>query len=273
MKHGNMRSYDSILTAKLAGEKCTTRASPCVRYFVNDEGKRVSSPEEFVAGKDAFITPTEYRKRVDNLKRDKSGKFAKLEATYKSVTEVDEGATIPREGTEQALGESKTDEGGIVSKAEEGESSRACFGTYENTPACHGCSDERVCQMVNPSEIINDSEPCESLNESNDVEYHCFGNYRDKSFACRMNVCKRKEECRVEANNPVEETKDDLGVLAEPEPAWSPEYASEPMIAKPVTIEQMWVHVSYCLGAIRNHEINRVDNDIQRQLKQILGGR
>ena len=73
MKHGNMRSYGTILTEKLASEKCTTRASPCMRYFIDKDGEKITEPEVVHLKDGAFITPTEYRKRVDGLKRDKMG--------------------------------------------------------------------------------------------------------------------------------------------------------------------------------------------------------
>jgi len=68
MKHGNMRTYGTVLTEKLVNEKCTTRASPCVRYFVDAEGNRISEPEKVVTG-NAYLEPIEYRKRVENLKQ------------------------------------------------------------------------------------------------------------------------------------------------------------------------------------------------------------
>jgi len=68
MSHGNMRSYGTILTGQLVDEKCTTRASPCVRYFVDKEGEVITAPEEFTPLKSAYMEPTEYRKRADNVK-------------------------------------------------------------------------------------------------------------------------------------------------------------------------------------------------------------
>jgi len=49
MKYGNMRTYRKVLTEKLVSEKCTTRASPCVRYFVDAEGNRITEPEKVAA--------------------------------------------------------------------------------------------------------------------------------------------------------------------------------------------------------------------------------
>jgi len=227
------------------------------------------------------------------------GRFAKLEATYKRITEVDEGEVLPREGTEQALETSKADEGGNVRGggncvAVEGQNhkcSQGGFGNFrddkysecmEGCDLREGCRESTIenesngiwkcfgkfdlslyscfnnqcgkndkcahiarCLEKNNEETdvkLNDSEPCESLlcqsceegkcvgenvNESNDVEYHCFGKYWDKSFACRMNICKRKEACRAVINNPIEEAKDDLEGLAEPEPVWTPEQKGE----------------------------------------------
>ena len=241
MKHGNMRTYGTILTEKLASEKCTTRASPCIRYFVNAEGERVSNPEEFAVGKDAYITPTEYRKRVDNLpKRDELGKFVKKSA----------------EGKEEASDASEEDEGGIVRGGGEKEPGEAlqysCFGTYEDNryDSCEGCDIYDNCKVVTLE-----------LQRKNQTDY--------------------PEQY---------ETNDDLGGLAEPEPAWTSEYVGEsaskmfslpdgpcePMIARPETPEtpeQMWVHIAYYLGAIKQQGIRQVEEDIQGRINQILGGR
>jgi len=154
------------------------------------------------------------------------------------------------EGTEQASGTSKEDEGGIVTEGG-GEGPET---TYEG-------------------------------------KYPCFGEYEDTDIECRG--CEGMEVCCVVTNNPIEqtiefrgdypeqyETKDDLGGLAEPEPAWTAEYAGDSASimftlpkAKSETPEQMWVHVAYYIGAIKQQGIRQVEEDIQARLDQILGGR
>jgi len=251
VKLGNMITYGTILMEKLASEKCTTRVSPCVRYFVDAEGNRITEPEKIVTG-NAYITSTEYRKRVDNLKRDEKGKFVKMETNPLEIPNTpDNYQAIDKlvEVAEALPGASKEDDGGIV--AEGG------------------------------------GEGQETLSQG---KYPCLGNYEDIDIECVG--CESIEACRVVTNNMFEEasnhqidypkqyeTKDDFEGLAEPEPEWVPEYVGEPEIwpcrPKPEkeTPDQMWAHVAYYIGAIKQQGIRRVEEDIQTRLDKILGGR
>ena len=251
MKRGNMRTYGTILMEKLASEKCTTRSSPCVRYFVDASGNRISESDKVVA-ESAYIEPTEYRKRVDSLKRDEKGKFVKMETTPFEIPNTPGNyQTIDKlvEGTEALSGASKDDEGGIVTEG--------------------------------------GGEGQETLSED---KYPCFGDYEDIDIECMG--CESIEACRVVTNNLVEEasnhqsdyperyeTKDDLEELVEPEPEWDPEYAGEPEIwpcrpkQEKETPDQMWARVAYYIGSIKQQGIRRVEEDIQARLDKILGGR
>ena len=160
------------------------------------------------------------------------------------------------EGTEALSEASKEDEGGIVTEGD-GEGHRIAFEEYFKVES----------------------------DEQNRVPV-CLGGYDPITYCCRD--CTDNVECK-EASNKVKgkETIDDLGGLAEPEPGWNPERegesaskmfslpsgAEEPMIAKPQTPDQMWVHVAYFLGAIKQHGIRQVEEDIQDRINQILGGK
>ena len=109
-------------------------------------------------------------------------------------------------------------------------------------------------------------------------KYPCLGEYEDIDIECR--VCESMEACRVVTNNLVYETiehqtdyperyetKDDLEGLAEPEPEWNSEYV------RTETPDQMWLHVAYYIGAIKQQGIRQVEEDIQARLDKILGGR
>jgi len=250
VKRGNMRTYGTVLTEKLVSEKCTTMASPCVRYFVDASGNRISEPDKVVA-ESAYIEPAEYRKRVDNLKRDEKGKFVKMETTPFEIPNTPGNyQAIDKlvEGTEALSGASKEDEGGIVRKGD-GEGPKIAFEEYFKV----------------------------EFDEQNRVP-GCFGGYDPIMYCCRD--CTDNVECK-ETSNKVKskETKDDIGVLAEPESELVPEYAGEPEIwpcrPKPEkeTPDQMWAHVAYYIGSIKQQGIRRVEEDIQARLDKILGGR
>jgi len=253
MKHGNMRSYGTVLTEKLVNEKCTTRASPCVRYFVDAEGERVSSPEEFELSKDAYITPTEYRKRVDSLKRDGKGKFVKMEtAPFEIPNTPGNYEAIDKlvEGTEAPSGANKEDEGGIVMEG-----------------------DEKV---------------LETLSED---KYPCLGEYEDIDIECR--VCESIEACRVVTNNRVQEaidnqtnypewyeTNDDLEGLAEPEPTWTPPIAKGGKDYKSgeyTSDDELWEIVAKDLAHLRKRAIEvavvMANRNFDERINQILGGK
>jgi len=291
MKRGNMRTYGTVLTEKLVSEKCTTRASPCVRYFVDAEGNRITEPEK-IATENVYLKPTEYRKRVEGLKRDGKGKFVKKEDNYKAVIGDDECEITSREGTRAPSNPVKDDEGGIVAKGGEKELETTlqyfCFGTYEDNryDSCDSCDAYDNCKVVtreikSKDNISDDSEPCSTLlchsceeggcavekkGKSREEYYPCFGTYEDRPYTT-CGKCRYSEACRVETNDPVGETKDDLGVLAEPE-IWP----CKPNPEKE-TPDQMWVHVAYFLGAIKQHGIRQVEEDIQDRINQILGGK
>jgi len=234
MKTGHTRSYGTILTGQLMDEKCTTRASPCVRYFIDAEGERVSNPEEFATG-GALITPTEYRKRVDNLpKRDELGKFVKKSA----------------EGKEQALGASKEDEGRIV----RGGGKEGLEKAEVNKDDLWVCGD-----------CMKNGVECDKPYDEDCVRWSMG---RD----CALGVT-NKGACRVVTNNPVEETKDDLKGLAEPEPAWTPEYAGECRNAPTMDeiIEKKCKIIKDGLTILQGMYIRKAKEDFAGRVREMMG--
>ena len=106
----------------------------------------------------------------------------------------------------------------------------------------------------------------EELNKECEVTYHCFGTYENNENTF-CGTCRESEICQYVTKNHPEETKDDLEGLAEPEPEWNSEYV------RTETPDQMWLHVAYYIGAIKQQGIRQVEEDIQARLDQILGGR
>jgi len=240
-----MRTYGTILTEKLASEKCTTRASPCVRYFVNAEGERISSPEEFEMSRDAFITPTEYRKRVDGLpKRDERGKFVKKSA----------------EGTEGAFKESKEVEGVIVGGGGE-ECSRASY------------MDEKFGLEWAEKELRHEHPEW----KEGDICPDC-GKFEVEG---KTGLCK---SCNDELKNTdmsyFDENKDDLEGLAEPEPAWGT--LSDNQLARIMGAvnkleteeddEELLTEIGGWLKGIRERTIKRAGIKFDERMTEMMAG-
>ena len=287
MKHGNMRTYGTVLTEKLVNEKCTTRASPCVRYFVDAEGNRISEPEKVIT-ENAYIEPMEYRKRVENLKRDGKGKLAKLEATYKAITEVDEGEVLPLKTVPFA--------GTLEERAD---------AIFVNPLKVSRESQEGTSETLEVVEVDNPVQ--EDKVELETKRWACFGNFND-SEPCRNNGCGEREKCLIESEDLAEEqsrkidayfrsevkneiehqtdhpeqyeTKDDLGGLAEPEPVWTSEYAEEQQSDRlahkldkslKMSIAQMWIVLKNDIETIRQVYIAQAEQEFSERLNQILG--
>ena len=113
-------------------------------------------------------------------------------------------------------------------------------------------------------------EMCSSETEKLNVTACCFGNFNVMDERCRFNHCNSKEACKVVTNNPVEETKDDLQGLVEPEPTWNYDLIAEE-IKKPVTDDEIWLCLIGDLNELRERAHKRVDDEITNKFLRLMG--
>ena len=324
MKYGNLRSYGTILTGQLVDEKCTTRASPCIRYFVDKSGEKITEPEQVAAGS-VYLTPTEYRKRADNVKRDGKGKFAKMETitfeipnilqNYEEIDKLTEVVEASFEGL-------KVDEGGNVSKVDKVEVKEDKF-IIEQTDYPEGYETSSVNKKLkfDPSKImsggmLSDNEKygakkdvggfyrCPVCNGPWVDEVNALGcckQYKELTELCpdcgsiaiegETGLCK---ECNDVLKNTDAttwlETKDDLGILAEPEPVWKAEHNKEwscnldrdldvdkllKSLSKLETEEddeELFIEIGGWLKGIKDRTIKRAGIKFDERLAEMMAG-
>jgi len=125
------------------------------------------------------------------------------------------------------------------------------------------------------------------VSEDKPKKWYCFGKYDGGDRPCITSWCDRREECRYINQNPIEETKDDLEGLVEPEPSWMPDFtvSSDPKwtpdaieklrddLSKLETEEddeQLLIEIGGWLKGIRERTIQRAGVRFDERMAQMM---
>jgi len=178
-----------------------------------------------------------------------------------------------------------------VTEVKEMKMEETTFFEIPNTPESYQAINEAVGVtegVVLPLKVEGVEECIEEVKVEPEREYtDCFGQY---DVSCELTPCGRISECSFVKENPIKKTRDDLGGLAEPEPAWTPEYSGriprrmsdeeERKLLDAITgldteelDEELWITVTDDLKGLRERMIMRAEIKFNERINQILGGR
>ncbi|MDP4158200.1 MAG: hypothetical protein Q8911_00350 [Bacillota bacterium] len=300
------RTYGTILIDKLAREKTKPEKTPCVRYFIDENGEAITKPEIFNPDKSALLKGEEYWKAGESLKGNPNAVINKptkqqLAEDIKTMSNQEIAdkyqmgkSTIARYLSDYGLkrdeeyfkklrsgekGDSspKVEHNEITNSSTEGvlDASRGSVNTPE-----YDCA-KRDNQEVEKTVLITKEQIKDEIKERK-----CFGNY-SLNTDCTDLDCDRMEECYL-TENPPEETKDDLPFtddteknilngLVESEPAWNVNarrYILEP-IKKPfgeeLNDEDIWAYVGECIEELRIRARRRAEKEVMDRLLVMTG--